>query len=307
MIARLPFLLLLFLTFLASACFQKQEGSIEGSVSPAAASTRIAVLQNNNEVMNVPIGAQDGKFRISLTAGMYAIKVIAADAPYPVHVNGIEVRKGRTTTLPPIEFMTRKGSAMLSGRIFPPRPDADITLVYEGRERASMHPDQTGNYEMKELPAGRYEVQINTPGHAGASTQVVAADGQKIVQNTLLFPIAPIDGVDWTTGKIHATGIGLPPLDAPSAPVARELAKRAALADAQRNMLRTIEQIRLNADQSVKTAMNNPNVALRVQGFLKGYTVIREQELDGGKFEVVLELPLYGPAGLSRFITENAE
>jgi hypothetical protein len=82
------------------------------------------------------------------------------------------------------------------------------------------------------------------------------------------------------------------------------MAKRAALADAQRNMLRTIEQIRIDADQAVKSAMRSKYVALIIEGFLKGYTIVSKRELENGKSEVVLELPLTGPAGLTRYIAE---
>jgi len=53
-----------------------------------------------------------------------------------------------------------------------------------------------------------------------------------------------------------------------------------------------------------KDAMGSKNIATKIEGFLKGYTVVSEREGEGGKIEVVLELPLTGPAGLSRYITE---
>jgi hypothetical protein len=50
--------------------------------------------------------------------------------------------------------------------------------------------------------------------------------------------------------------------------------------------------------------MRSRNMAERIQGFVKGYTLVSQRELDGGRLEVVLELPLTGPSGLSRFVTE---
>ena len=82
------------------------------------------------------------------------------------------------------------------------------------------------------------------------------------------------------------------------------MAQRAALADAQRNLLRTVEQIQIDSERKVSTIMHKRNVAERIQGFLKGYTVVSERELKGGRFEIILELPLTGTAGLSRYITE---
>jgi hypothetical protein len=46
------------------------------------------------------------------------------------------------------------------------------------------------------------------------------------------------------------------------------------------------------------------NPGFEDQGFVKGYTVVSEQELEGGKIEIILELPLTGGSGLSRSIAE---
>ncbi len=93
--------------------------------------------------------------------------------------------------------------------------------------------------------------------------------------------------------------------DAANDSARREMTKRAALADAQRNLLRIIEQLRINTDQDVKTAMRGKKFASKIQGFIKGYTVVSERDLEGGRIEVVLELPLTGPGGLSRYLTEG--
>jgi hypothetical protein len=119
----------------------------------------------------------------------------------------------------------------------------------------------------------------------------------------LLLPITSIEGVDWAGGKIRAMGIGLPPPAAPNATVRKAMAERAALADGQRDLLRAIEQIRIDDSHDIKTAMGNRNFAEKIQGFVKGYTVASTRELDGGKIEIVLELPLTGPSGLSRYVT----
>jgi hypothetical protein len=96
----------------------------------------------------------------------------------------------------------------------------------------------------------------------------------------------------------------MPPPNASNETVRREMAKRAALADAQRNMLTTISQIRIYADHTVKSAMRSKDVAVKIAGFLRGVTIVSERELENGKFEVVQELPLTGPAGLTRCIYE---
>jgi hypothetical protein len=141
-------------------------------------------------------------------------------------------------------------------------------------------------------------------GHAGDATPIVITDKQTVELNTVLLPSTSIDGVDWTAGKIRATGTGLRPQDAENETVRREMAKRAALTDARRNMLRIIEQMRMDDNHDMKSAMRDKNVASKVEGCLKGATVISERELDDGAFEVILELPLSGPEGLSRCIAD---
>jgi hypothetical protein len=60
----------------------------------------------------------------------------------------------------------------------------------------------------------------------------------------------------------------------------------------------------LDDNQDMKSAMRDKNIASKVEGCLKGATVISERELDDGAFEVVLELPLSGPKGLSQCIAD---
>jgi len=292
------FVLLLF------ACRAKQDGTIEGMIVPPGTSARISAMQNGKKILTVPAGGQDGKFKLALAAGTYTINVTVPDSPYPLNLNNITVKSGEKTILPPIELMPSAGKASLSGKVIPPHPGSEVNLIYEGKERAAIHTDREGKYEFKELPAGTYVVQAKSPGHAEDTARVVITGNQKVEQTAVLFPIVSIDGVDWAAGKIRATGIGMPPQNATNDSVRRAMAQRAALADAQRNMLRTVEQIRISDDEDVKAAMRSKNVASKVQGFLKGYTVVSERELEGGKIEVVLELPLTGPAGLSRYIAE---
>ena len=293
-----------FSALLLTACQTKTDGTLEGIVSPPNASAQITAMQDGRNIASTASGTLDGKFRLTLPSGTYAISITCPSSPYPLHMNDVIVRSNETTTLSRIELAQNPGTAVVCGQIIPPRPNTQIKLLYEGRERASVHADNDGKYEFKELPAGSYIVQANAPGHADDSVQVVVSDNQKVAQNAVLLPISQIDGIDWTRGKIRATGIGMPPQNAPNETVRREMAKRAALVEAQRNLVRTVEQIRLDGDKNVKTAMSSQNIARKVEGFIKGYAVISERVLEDGKVEVILELPLNGPSGLSRYVVE---
>lgn len=286
------------------ACHAKKDGAIEGTVVPAGTVASISALQGGKNILTVNAAGQDGKFKLSVAAGSYTVSVSAPNSPYPLQLNDVVVNPGETTILPPIELMPPAGKSILTGKVIPPRLDSEVKLIYGGKERAAAHTDSEGRYEFKELPAGMYEVRATAPGRAEDVARVVIPENQNVEQTAVLFPIVSIDGVDWAAGKIRATGTGLPPRNAANDSIRRAMAERAALADAQRNMLRTIEQIKIDTGRNVKDAMRSKNVATKIEGFLKGYTVVSEREGEGGKIEVVLELPLTGPAGLSRYLTE---
>jgi hypothetical protein len=294
----------LLLTIALLACQSRKDGAIEGSVVPAGASASVTIMRDGKDVKTIPVTGQDGLFRAAVAAGTYAVAVTAPGAALPVRLEGIVVRPGETTKLLPITVTRVAGSAILCGKVVPAQPGCEVKLLYEGKERASVQTDKEGRYEFKEIPAGTYEVRAIAPGHAEDRAPVSVTEDRKAEHTAVLLPITSIEGVDWTGGKIRATGIGLPPHDAPSATVRKAMAERAALADGQRNLLRTIEQIRIDNSHDIKTAMGNRNFAEKIQGFVKGYIVASTRELDNGKIEVVLELPLTGPSGLSRYVTQ---
>lgn len=297
-------LILILIILLLVACHAKQEGAVEGTIVPPGASVQVSAIREGNTIMTVHSEGQNGTFRLGLAAGTYTISASAPSVSFPIRLDGVVVKPGETTTLPPFQLASLSGKAVLVGKIIPPRPDSEIKLIYEGKERASVHTDSKGNYEFKELPAGTYEVRATAPGRADDISPVVIPENVTVRQTAVLFPIVDIDGVDWAAGKIRAKGVGLTPPNIENASAARAMAQRAALADAQRNLLRTVEQIKIDDERKVSTIMRNRSVAERIQGFVKGYTVVSERELEGGKFEVILELPLTGTAGLSRYINE---
>jgi hypothetical protein len=200
--------------------------------------------------------------------------------------------------------MAPTGKAIVTGRITPVRPGTKVKLIGEGQERAAVHIGADGTYEFRELPAGNYAIQTEAPGYAGDNSPLTISADQKTEQNVLLLPITTTAGVDWASGKIRATGHGLPPVQAASSIVRREMTKRAAISDAQRNLLKIVQNIRISSTLDIKTYMQDANRAERIQGFIRGYTVVSETEHDDGSVDVILELPLTGPAGLSRYVTE---
>jgi len=152
------FILYSLATFLLLACRQKHDGVIEGSVHPPAPSIEVTAVFEGKNVLTVTAGSQDGAFKLSVPAGVYTVNVMVPDNTYPIAFQNVVVKPEETTVLPPISRQSPPaGKAVLSGKVMPPRSDAEVKLIYEGKERAAVHTDREGRYEFKELPAGTYQ------------------------------------------------------------------------------------------------------------------------------------------------------
>ena len=285
-----------------TACPAKKEGAIEGVVVPPSPGVRISAIQQGKTIASIEVNAQDGKFRAALPAGTYDIKVTVPSSPFPLSLSGIVVKHAETTSLAPITLAPSKGSAVITGMVKAASAGTRVALLAEGVERASVNATSEGRYELEGIPAGRYTLQVSSPGYANDSVAIGVTDDQRATRDIRLLYITAIEGVDWNTGKIRARGIGLPPKQAPTPTVKREMAKRAAIADAERNLLRIIELITINPDQKFITALGEKTYTQKLKGYLQGYRIATERDMDGGKIEVELELPLTGPGGLSSYI-----
>ena len=84
------------------------------------------------------------------------------------------------------------------------------------------------------------------------------------------------------TATFTAFGDGVPPLDTYSPAQARALAKRAAIADAQRQIATKLFGVKINAKDTVKDAMlKNSIIEARVHGLVKNAAIVDEQYKDG--------------------------
>jgi hypothetical protein len=302
---KLKFIVASGVVLLLCACTQRQVGTLKGTVNPSERGTQITIVQNGTPVASLNAADADGTFSADVKAGVYTVMITSPASSLPVIITDVTVKAGETTMISPVNMAVQTGKAIVTGRITPVRPGTKVKLISEGRERAAVHIGADGKYEFRELPAGNYAILAEAPGYAeDTSPLTISSVDQKTEQNLLLLPITATAGVDWASGKIRATGHGLPPAQAPNSTVRREMTRRAALSDAQRNLIRTVENIRISSTLDIKKYMNDASHAERIQGFIRGYTVARETERDDGSIDMILELPLTGPAGLSRFITE---
>jgi len=229
--------------------------------------------------------------------------VTVPSSPFPLALDGVVVKPAETTSLSPIMFTPPSpGSSVITGKVKTASAGARVVLLAEGVERASVNTSSDGKYEFEGLPAGRYTVQVSSPGYANDSRTVNTSNDQRTTEDIRLLYITAIEGIDWNTGMIRSRGIGLPPKQAPTPAVKRELTRRAAVVDAERNLLRIIELITVGPDQKLITALGEKTYTQKLQGYLRGYRIAAERDMDGGKIEVELELPLTGPSGLSSYV-----
>jgi hypothetical protein len=297
-IVLIPFLLTLL------SCAEQRDGAVAGTVASPTAGVRVTAMQNGEAVSSAGVNMQDGRFRMTLAPGAYDVSVSIPSSPLPMMFPGILVEPGKTTPLPPIDLGQPSGHAVLAGRVVPSGNGTTITLFAEGGERSAIQTDKEGKYQFIGLSAGNYTLRVNATGYAQDNLELAITNDRVATQNIRMICADAIDGVDWATGKIRVTGVGLPPANAANVTISREMARRAALADAERKLVKAIAQIKVGPGQSLRSLWGEKSYRERIQGFIKGYRVVGEHELDGGKIEIELELPLTGQSGLSRYLTE---
>lgn len=114
-----------------------------------------------------------------------------------------------------------------------------------------------------------------------------------------VFVISEVDGVDWQKGVITATGRGYPPKDITNPAQVRILTMRAAKLEGYKALLETIMKIKTPPDKGMKEYLDEKHIEIkRIEGFVKGARVVKEEYKDDGSAEVTLEVPLTGVNGL---------
>ncbi len=288
------------LLVLLTACPAKKEGALEGTVVPPAAGIRVTALQDGRPVAEAAPGLTDGRFMMTLPAGSYEISVSSPASPFPLVLAGVVIRPGETTRLDPVQLgPPPEGTATVKGVIRAAGAGARVVLLSGGIERASVATDGKGAYRIERMLPGDYQLQVISPGYADDSRPVSLRDGQTAAIDIRMLYIAALEGVDWKTGLLRVRGVGLPPPQAPTPTVRREMAKRAALADAERNLLRMIELLRVGPEESLKDLLGERTYVQKLEGVIAGHRIVADRDLNAGRVEIELELPLTGPGGLS--------
>ena len=103
-------------------------------------------------------------------------------------------------------------------------------------------------------------------------------------------------GADWNSHMITVTGSGVPPAGIRGGQ-ARLLARRAAIADAYRQLAEIVEGVQIDGETTVEMAMlKSDTVSLRVEAVIKGAQIVPDSEriTSDGVYEVTLQLPMFG-------------
>lgn len=109
---------------------------------------------------------------------------------------------------------------------------------------------------------------------------------------------------DWNTGVITATGGGVPTTGT-SGPQARMTARRAAIVDAQRNLLEMTKGVQVDAETTVEMMMLTSDVVrTRVSGTLNGARLVSEKFFSDGSCEVTLQIGMFGNNSLAEAVIE---
>ena len=122
------------------------------------------------------------------------------------------------------------------------------------------------------------------------------------------FRAEAASGTDWGNNKITVTGSGVVPRGAVGAQ-ARLLARRAAQADAYRQLAEVVKGVQVDASTTVEMAMiQSDTVNLQVSAVIQGAKIVSENFTTDGAYEVTMELPMFGKSGgLAQAVIERPE
>lgn len=101
---------------------------------------------------------------------------------------------------------------------------------------------------------------------------------------------------DWNASVITVEGMGVAPTYAYNNPVqARMLARRAAEADAYRQLLEVVKGVQVDAETTVENMMvQSDRITTRVSGLVQGARKVEEHALPEGGYVITMQLPLFG-------------
>lgn len=113
--------------------------------------------------------------------------------------------------------------------------------------------------------------------------------------------------INWSDGVLRATGHGVRPIDAQSPAQARLLARRAAIADAYRNLAHLISEVRVSANTTVERyVVSSDTVRMNVEAYVRGARVVAEEDSADGVYTVTLQVGMTGREALTGIVLPSA-
>ena len=113
---------------------------------------------------------------------------------------------------------------------------------------------------------------------------------------------------NWNTNIIQVTGMGVSnPAMAISPAHAAMQARRAAVADAYRQLAEALNGVQVDSETTVEQMILTSDVVkTRISAVIRGAQIVSEGELSGGGYSVTMELPLFGGnGGLAETVIER--
>lgn len=108
---------------------------------------------------------------------------------------------------------------------------------------------------------------------------------------------------NWNVGVIKAQGFGIEPRSADSSAQALVMARRAAVVDAYRNLLEASLDVTVRSKTAVEQAgVKWDSVEAQVQGVIRNAAILEERRHADGRYEIVMQMPMYGPQGLGQVV-----
>jgi len=109
--------------------------------------------------------------------------------------------------------------------------------------------------------------------------------------------------VNWEVGVLKARGFGVPPKDIDSPGQAMALARRAAIVDAYRALLEVSLGVLVRSRTVLEQAQIKwDSVEAQAEGLVRGAEIIEERMHADQRYEVVVQMPLYGRNGLGSLL-----
>ena len=113
--------------------------------------------------------------------------------------------------------------------------------------------------------------------------------------------------IDWNESVVRVAGYGIAPANARTPSLARLMARRAAIADCQRQMAEAVAGVSVDAETTVEmAAVSSDVVRTHVSAVVNGARIVSERVV-GDSYEVTMEVPMFGVRSIAGAVMARPE